>query len=209
MLSATRSLVRNTEHDVCIKCYRLIHRSSTRGYKATPISSIVMLHGMRTYDRIFGAGPRGLLIGIALLAFAWYLESVVKLPQVITNDTARLTVFILSSVVTVFVLLWSVKSLPPGERGTRLVTTGVYQYLRHPLYAAFLSCFNFGLAVLLNNWIYIIWAISVHGIWHWNVRSEERLMKIEFPKEYEDYCKVTGRFVPRFKYPESHYLEKS
>jgi protein-S-isoprenylcysteine O-methyltransferase Ste14 len=164
-----------------------------------PVMAIVMLHGMRTYDRIFGAGPRGLLSSLAFLAFAWYLKSVVNLPRIIANDAARWAMFIMSTVGTTLMLIWSVKSLRPEERGVKLVTTGAYRYLRHPLYAAFLSCFNFGLAVLLNNWIYIIWAILVHGIWHWNIGSEETLMKRAFPKEYEDYCKITGRFVPRFK----------
>ena len=159
-----------------------------------------MLHDMNTYDRIFGAGPRGLLISLGLLAFTWQLESVVELPHILSNNAVRWSVFTLTIVTSAFVLIWSVKSLPPEARGRKLVTTGVYRYLRHPLYAAFLSCFNFGLAVLLNNWIYIIWAISLHGIWHWNVRSEETLMKIKFPKEYEDYCRVTGRFIPRLKY---------
>ena len=93
--------------------------------------------------------------------------------------------------------MWSVKSLPPAARGKDLVTTGPFRYLRHPLYAALLSCFNFGLAVILNNWIYIVWAVLLHGVWHWNIRSEEELMNQAFPKDYPEYCKVTGRFIPR------------
>ena len=36
---------------------------------------------MNTYDRIFGTGPRGLLISLALLAVAWHLESMAGLPS--------------------------------------------------------------------------------------------------------------------------------
>ena len=152
---------------------------------------------MNSYERIFGAGPRGLLIGLALLALAWQLESVVGLPSITASYVARWLVFLLTVVGTVLVVVWSLKSLPPATRGKELVTNGAYRYLRHPLYAAFLSCFNFGLAVLLNNWIYIIWAVLLHGVWHWNIESEEKLMRQEFPKEYEDYCQITGRFIPR------------
>ena len=105
--------------------------------------------------------------------------------------------FILSAVGSVVLLIWRVKSLPPGARGINLVTNGGYRYLRHPIYAALLSRFNFGLAAPLNNCIYRVWAILLHGVWHWNVRSEEKLMKREFPKDYENHCKVTGRFVQR------------
>ena len=152
---------------------------------------------MNTYERIFGAGPRGLLISLALLALAWQLESAAGLPSITTSYLARWLVFVMSLVGAIFVIVWSIKSLPPARRGKELVTNGVYRYLRHPLYAAFLSCLNFGLAVLLNNWIYIIWAVLLHGVWHWNIESEENLMKREFPQEYEEYCQTTGRFIPR------------
>ncbi len=110
---------------------------------------------------------------------------------------ARWVVFMLTVVATVCLVVWSLQSLPPNTRGKELVTKGAYRYLRHPLYAAFLSCFNFGLAVLLNNWLYIIWAVLLHGVWHCQIESEEKLMRQEFPQEYEEYCQITGRFIPR------------
>lgn len=119
------------------------------------------------------------------------------LPIIIPSFFARWAVFVLTLVGAVLVVVWSIKSLPPAQRGQELITNGVYRYLRHPLYAAFVSCLNFGLAVLLNNWLYIIWAVLVHGIWHWNIESEEKLMRKEFPTEYEEYCQKTGRFIPR------------
>ncbi len=152
---------------------------------------------MNTYERIFGAGPRGLLISFVLLALTWKLESFAGLPIITASFVVRWSVFVLTLVGAVFVVVWSIKSLPPAKRGKELITNGVYRYLRHPLYAAFVSCLNFGLAVLLNNWIYMIWAVLVHGIWHWNIESEEKLMRREFPTEYEEYCQITGRFIPR------------
>ena len=156
---------------------------------------------MNTYQRVFGAGPRGLLISIALLALVWRLESAVGLPNIASSQSFRWVVFLLSAVGTIILTLWSARSLPPAARGKELVVTGAYRYLRHPIYAGLLSCLNFGLAVLFNNWIYVIWAVLLHGVWHWNIRSEEKLMRQEFPKEYEEYCKVTGRFIPRFWAP--------
>ncbi len=153
---------------------------------------------MNSYERIFGAGPRGFLISLAILALAWQSETAAALPDITVSTAARSVVFGLTTVGAFCLAIWSVISLPPAARGRKLVTTGPFRYVRHPLYAAFLSCFNFGLAVLLNNWIYIIWAIVLHGIWHWNIRSEEDLMSLAFPEDYPKYCKATGRFIPRF-----------
>jgi protein-S-isoprenylcysteine O-methyltransferase Ste14 len=155
---------------------------------------------MTTYERVFGAGPRGLVLSIALFALAWKLETAIGLPSITHSILARWIVFLLSVMGSVVLALWSVKSLPPDARGKTLITSGIYRYLRHPIYATFLSCFDFGLAVLLNNWIYILWAILLHGIWHWNILGEEKLMRQVFPEEYDDYCGMTGRFIPKIIY---------
>ena len=88
---------------------------------------------MNTYERIFGAGPRGLLISLALLALAWQLESAVGLPSITTSHFFRWVVFVLTTVGSIILVLWCVKSLPPAARGKELVTTGAFRYLRHPL----------------------------------------------------------------------------
>ena len=150
-----------------------------------------------TYERIFGAGPRGILLSIALFVVAWQCESVVGLPIITASIIARWIIFVLSVFGAIALALWSVRSLPPDKRGRELVTTGAYRYFRHPLYATFLSCFNFGLAVFLNNWIFVIWAVLLHGLWHWNIGSEERWMSHEFPEKYDEYCAQTGRFIPK------------
>jgi protein-S-isoprenylcysteine O-methyltransferase Ste14 len=152
---------------------------------------------MNIHERLFGTGPRGLVISYALLALAWRLESVVGLPGIVENTTVRWVIFALSIMGAAGLAAWSFKSLPPARRGLDLVTSGAYRYFRHPVYATLLSSFHFGLAVLLNNWIYVVWAIALHGLWHWNIRGEERLMARRFPQQYPEYCKKTGRFVPR------------
>ncbi len=152
---------------------------------------------MTTYERIFGAGPRGTVISLALLIIIWYLEDEIGLPQIIESTFIHELIFALSIFASMILIAWSIKSLPPDSRGREIITSGAFKYFRHPLYAAFLSCFNFGLAIFLNNWIYIIWAIMLHGVWHWNVRSEEKLMRDEFPDIYEEYSKQTGRFLPK------------
>lgn len=149
---------------------------------------------MSTYQKIFGTGPRGLLISLIMLAIFIYVEKYFSALQITENDFFRSIIFYVLSAVTLVIIIWSVKSLPPADRGNKLVTAGAFKYFRHPLYGAFLSFFDFGLAVFLNNWIYIIWAILQHPVWHWNIKGEEKLMENAFPGEYEKYCKTTGRF---------------
>lgn len=152
---------------------------------------------MNTYQKIFGTGPRGLLISLIMLVIFIYVEEYFAAFQITGSDYFRHAVLYILSATAAVIIIWSVKSLPPTDRGNKLITTGAFKYFRHPLYGAFLSFFDFGLAVFFNNWIYIIWAILQHPLWHWNIKGEEKLMKEAFPGEYEEYCKKTGRFFPK------------
>lgn len=151
---------------------------------------------MTTYQRIFGTGPRGLIISLVLLAIFAVIAKNSAYGPITGSDFLRYSIFGLSMVITTIIIFWSTKSLPPLQRGKKLVTRGAYKYFRHPYYGAFLTFFNVGLAVFLNDWFYLLWAIILHPLWHWNVKGEERLMKREFPHEYPIYIQKTRRFVP-------------
>lgn len=154
---------------------------------------------MNRYQRVFGSGPAGSSISVLLLAVAVFLEGGLGQLRITDSDGLRYAVFAVLSAVTLLVILWSFTSLPPADRGHKLVTTGAFKYFRHPLYGAVLSFFNFGLAMLLNNWIYVLWALIQHPVWHWVIRGEEQLMEQAFPGEYEEYALATGRFFPRIR----------
>jgi protein-S-isoprenylcysteine O-methyltransferase Ste14 len=119
------------------------------------------------------------------------------LPPLSHNQLLLNSVFLVSILMTLVIIVWGVKSLPTADRGNKLCTTGAYKYVRHPLYAAFLSIFDFGLAIYLNSYIFVLWALLLHPVWHYVVRYEERLMVDVFGEEYLEYQKKTGRFLPR------------
>jgi protein-S-isoprenylcysteine O-methyltransferase Ste14 len=154
---------------------------------------------MSTFTRVFGSGPIGLLISIVLLLLAFHLQKIFNVPQIIFNHNfIPILIFTLFTIISIIIIIWSLVSLNPKLRGKTLITTGALKYFRHPLYAAFLTFFNFGLAFFLNNWIFIIWALLLHPIWHFLVIKEENDLKNSFPDEYDKYCNDTGRFFPRF-----------
>ena len=151
---------------------------------------------MTFYERVFGAGPRGLFISCAIIAVIYLFAPDMRLGQITDSEQVRIAFFVFSILVTIAISVWSVKSLPPKSRGEFLVTTGAFAYFRHPLYGAFLSFFNFGLALFLNDYIYMIWAILQHPIWHLNIISEEKLMLDKFGAEYSEYSRKVSRFFP-------------
>ena len=105
------------------------------------------------FSKIFGIGPVGLLISLVLLFIAIWVNKQIDLPPLSNNQSLLNSVFFVSCLMTLAIIVWSFKSLPAAERGNKLCTTGAFKYVRHPLYAAFLSVFDFGLAIYLNSYI--------------------------------------------------------
>jgi len=154
---------------------------------------------MIEFKRIFGSGFNGLIISVLLFLAAAYFKDLLKIPMICDGCfLLRVSVFTLFFTMSIIMFVWSFMSLKPGLRGKTLITRGAFSHFRHPLYAAFLTFFNFGLAVLLNNWVFIGWAIILHPVWHLLTAEEEKMLKNTFPNDYEEYCKNTGRFLPKY-----------
>jgi len=79
----------------------------------------------------------------------------------------------------------------------RLITTGPYARIRHPLYAGLFG-WSISLTLLTANWIFFAFcALSFAGIL-WRIPKEEQMMIEAFGDEYKAYMQKTGRFFPRF-----------
>lgn len=152
---------------------------------------------MTTYQRIFGTGPRGLAIGLISLALAIWLHKAMGFAPLHGAPTIGFAALGVGTMITLAIVVWSLKALPPAKRGRDLVKAGPFALVRHPLYGAFLIGFDVGLAVYMDGWIYLLWAVLQYPLWHLNIAGEERLMEQEFGQDYLYYCRTTGRFLPK------------
>jgi len=77
-----------------------------------------------------------------------------------------------------------------------LITHGVYQYVRHPMYSAF-WLWAVAQALLLPNWIAGPAGIVGFGtLYFCRVSNEERMMEEAFGAQYRDYEARTKRLIP-------------
>lgn len=80
----------------------------------------------------------------------------------------------------------------------QLVTNGVYQRIRHPMYAA-IFLFSAAQAMLLPNWLAGFSALVPFTLLYLIRRPrEEQMMCNIFGEEYQAYMQRTGRLIPRF-----------
>jgi len=78
----------------------------------------------------------------------------------------------------------------------KLITSGIYQYIRHPLYTRILLLW-FGAAILLQSitGFILILLILVPALWY-RMKIEETFLIKEFGKRYQHYMNATKRLVP-------------
>lgn len=85
--------------------------------------------------------------------------------------------------------------------GHKLIRTGPYAYVRHPMYLQMWIWVLFQ-GLLLDNWL-----LEVSGIAAWTllyfvrIPREEKMMLDEFGDEYREFVKNTNRVIPRMRKP--------
>ncbi len=113
------------------------------------------------------------VIGLILYAFAWWLLT----SALLANSFAAVVVRLQS------------------ERGQRVVDTGPYRYVRHPMYAGFIPL-SVGMALWLQSYAAAIAAIVPTAIIAIRALFEEQFLVRNLPG-YEEYMKrVHFRFIP-------------
>ncbi|MDO8610700.1 MAG: isoprenylcysteine carboxylmethyltransferase family protein [bacterium] len=75
-----------------------------------------------------------------------------------------------------------------------LITTGIYKFVRHPIYSGLLISF-IGCELLVQSWLIILAWFAFIFIYV-SSKREEKLLQFHFGKKYEEYIKSTKMFIP-------------
>jgi len=153
---------------------------------------------MNKYRKIFGIGPFGAMISLALLLFFWMGDQLLGHPSITTNLTLIRSIGVLLILAGLGVHTWTFLTLRNWWVNNKICKSGPFKYVRHPMYSAWTILIVSGVSLCLNSWIFLMWPLSIHPIWHKLVVKEEKTMLNLFGDEYKTYAELTGRFVPRF-----------
>ncbi len=85
------------------------------------------------------------------------------------------------------------------EKGGKLITSGVYSYMRHPVYTGNILSL-IGLSIMTHSSMRFLLTIFYYILVDWKSREEERNMVKEFGyNTYESYRqRVRGKFFPHW-----------
>ena len=104
---------------------------------------------------------------------------------------------ILTGIVAVIQMNRYLTVFPTPKKGARLLSTGVYSWIRHPMYTALILAGS-GYALWSGSLLRLVLTIILLILFEYKSQYEEvRLSK--FFDEYESYQKTTGKFIPRLQ----------
>ena len=93
----------------------------------------------------------------------------------------------------------SFSSLVVSKQNHKLVTSGPYRWIRHPIYTAYLINYVAG-GLLASNLVLTIVPVVFFGLMIINrIPREEVVMREQFGQEYVELERQTGRLLPKIK----------
>ena len=101
------------------------------------------------------------------------------------------SVFLSSATIIIFFGRKAINQRITGE----LIKEGIFRFIRHPLYTGYCLYF-FSFFLLFPSIVTVFLLLGIYGYYKTAVYEEQTLVN-HFGVEYTNYCKTTGRFVPK------------
>jgi protein-S-isoprenylcysteine O-methyltransferase Ste14 len=83
-----------------------------------------------------------------------------------------------------------------SPHGENLVTTGIYEALRHPMYFGTLLIGLGVTLILFKWWVFLIFLFIFFAIYIPQINREEKKLLKRFKLKYKDYCQTTPKYFP-------------
>jgi len=113
-------------------------------------------------------------------------------------DIAHLALLLFAGMIGIWAVISmrpdNINIVPALKKNHDLVTTGIYSYIRHPMYASVILFCAVLLATQVNWMNSLVFVSLLIDLWL-KLRHEERLLSERFP-EYQDYHKRTKMIIP-------------
>ena len=195
----------------------VIHWVGAAGAIGTATAAVIRIwrEQPRTSGRTSGRGASLLtrrrytvivtIIYVAAMVLLW------KPIPVPLSPTTRFTLDVLGAVIlfpSLATYLWGMRTLGTmfgsssafGARlytGHRLITSGPYRIIRHPMYAAVI-CSGIGGLLIYWTWATLFFAVNMFALTI-RAKREERVLSEEFGEEWEEYKRRTPGWIPRLR----------
>lgn len=191
---------------MCLACFFLVNLHNTLVFhkRKEPKVYVKVEKPSRFMVSMAAFGTFVYFLEVLVYVFLIFAGKIFELNDFIFKFPCNLYVQILGLILTLagyFLFIWSVIArgkyavsweMPENHR---LVTWGPYRYVRHPSYLGYFLMF-FGFFFLWSNVFTLFPLTAIPGYVRITFK-EEKLLVQHFGKEFLEYQKRTGRFIPR------------
>jgi len=102
----------------------------------------------------------------------------------------------LLGIISVLQLNRNLSPYPTPKLISSLITHGLYQYIRHPIYTG-IFLFLFGNALYSGSTFKVLVSLFILILFYFKTEYEEQQLSIKY-SAYKTYKKTAGRFLPKF-----------
>jgi protein-S-isoprenylcysteine O-methyltransferase Ste14 len=143
-----------------------------------------------------------ILVMMQLLLFTLYIWNPLQTSMhqnSIINYVALFLVIIglITIASAIYALRMSISAFPSPTSNAKLINTGVFKLVRHPIYSSILIS-SFGWALYSNSLFRILIFVALFLLFEIKSNFEEQLLIKKFPN-YHAYKKNTGKYFPKLK----------
>lgn len=148
---------------------------------------------------VFGVGPYLIFSIIAITISAIALTYYNLIPTIQSNQLILTVIGVILIATSALFWLSAVlnSKIDKNIKENKLVTSGIYGIVRHPIYAAFLYAVT-GLIFIANNLILLVLPVL-----YWLIltvvmkNTEEKWLSELYGDDYLNYSKKVNRFIPK------------
>ncbi|MFX0187534.1 MAG: methyltransferase family protein [Candidatus Hodarchaeota archaeon] len=170
--------------------------------------SISEEYGRQTKAKIFGIGfGLIMLMWIFLIVLYFFVyDSVNWFFKISILDNDLIKIIAMSIMCFAFLLIFlftinvgkSIKNAEISGEKSQLITSGIYRFIRHPAYTAFILDV-FGTFFIIPNLLILSFLLCTVIVMYGHSNEEEKILIKMYGSEYEEYKKKAGRFLPKIK----------
>jgi len=143
----------------------------------------------------------GLILWLSPFAYlinpSWMAWSKIGLPELVRWLGVGLGVLCVPGIYWLFSSIGTgITPVSATRKEHKLVTHGIYHYIRHPLYTLGSSLF-IAFGMMADNWFIATLGVLTFILMAIRTPKEEANLIEKFGDEYREYMKRTGRFLPK------------
>lgn len=148
----------------------------------------------------WGVGPKFTVVSLVMailiftIHYAWLAHFTIPLPRTLT-----LILGVVLIIIGIPVFLVPGLTIDRYFKQGELATRGVYSYIRHPIYGAWIVFITPGIIFIFNVLIGFFIPPLMYAVFKTFIVEEERYLEEKFGREFMEYKQKVGSIFPKFK----------